>query len=381
MKLVCLFSILAFSQTLNADDLLPKSDNTSLRNEVQIAIDKGLAWLQKSQNADGSWSLPDYPAQTALPLTAFMLEPSGKWRKEKPAFIQNGYASLLKAIQPDGGIYIKGLANYNTSISLVALVATGDPRFDHAICAARDFIVGQQAKNMNDPSLDGGIGYGPIGTNSGNPDLSNTVMALEALRISNRVANLEGNANSKDLNWKAVVEFVQRCQNLPDSNKASWVSSDAKDKGGFVYAPGNSKAGETKSADGKTTLRSYGSMSYAGLLSYIYSDVKKDDPRVQAVVGWARNHYTLDENPGMGTDGLYYYYCMMAKALNAYGARELEMADGRRIDWRRDLALKLINLQKADGSWSNESGRWMEKDPTLVTSYTVLALEYVYHSY
>ena len=381
MKRACLYLILAFSQARSADNLLPMSDDASLRNEVQIAIDKGLAWLQKSQNADGSWSLPDYPAQTALPLTAFMLEPSGKWRKEKPAFIQNGYASLLKAIQPDGGIYIKGLANYNTSISLVALVAAGDPGFDQSIRDARDFVVGQQARNMIDPAMDGGIGYGPIGTSSGNPDLSNTVMALEALRASRRAANLEGQANSKDLNWKAVVEFVQRCQNLPGSNKASWVSSDPKDKGGFVYAPGNSKAGETKPADGKTTLRSYGSMSYAGLLSYIYSDVSKDDPRVQAVVGWARNHYTLDENPGMGADGLYYYYFMMAKALNAYGARELEMADGRRIDWRSELALKLINLQKADGSWSNESGRWMEKDPTLVTSYTVLALEYIYHSF
>jgi squalene-hopene/tetraprenyl-beta-curcumene cyclase len=159
------------------------------------------------------------------------------------------------------------------------------------------------------------------------------------------------------------------------------VTSDAKDQGGFVYAPGVSKAGESKSAGGKISLRSYGSMSYAGLLSYIYADVKRDDPRVNAVVGWLRNHYTLDENPGMGADGLYYYYFMMSKALFAYGAPELEMSDGHRVDWRKDLALKLINLQKPDGSWSNESGRWMEKDPTLVTCYAVLALEYIYHSF
>ena len=126
MKLLSLVSILALSQMLPAADLSVKSDNTSLRNEVQIAIDKGLAWLQKNQNADGSWSLPDYPALTALPLTAFMLEPSGKWRKDKPPFIQNAYAALMKAAQPDGGIYLKGLANYNTSISLVALAAAGE---------------------------------------------------------------------------------------------------------------------------------------------------------------------------------------------------------------------------------------------------------------
>jgi len=378
MKL--LFSILALSQTLLAADLSVKTDNASLRNEVQIAIDKGLAWLQKSQNADGSWSLPDYPALTALPLTAFMLEPSGKWRKEKPPFIQNGYASLMKAAQPDGGIYLKGLANYNTSLSLVALAAADDPKLGPAVRAARNFIVGQQAKNMPDESLDGGIGYGPAGTDSGKPDLSNTVMAIEALHAGKSDAVQDLPAAAKDLNWQAVVEFVQRCQNLPGANKASWVTADPNDQGGFVYAPGVSKAGESVSADGKKSLRSYGSMSYAGLLSYIYADVKKDDPRVSAVVGWLRNHYTLEENPGMGADGLYYYYYMMVKALFAYGPPELEMADGRKVDWRKEMALKLINLQKPDGSWSNESGRWMEKDPTLVTCYAVLALEFIRHS-
>ena len=381
MKLLSLFPILAFSQTLLAADLSVKSDNSSLRNEVQIAIDRGLAWLQKSQNPDGSWSLPDYPALTALPLTALMLEPSGKWRKEKPPFIQSGYAALMKAAQPDGGIYLKGLANYNTSISLVALAAAADPKFDPAIRAARDFVVGQQAKNMADASLDGGIGYGPTGTDSGKPDLSNTVMAIEALHATKNIGTAELPANLKDLNWQAAVAFVQRCQNLPGSNKASWVTADPQDQGGFVYAPGISKAGEQVSEDGKKSLRSYGSMSYAGLLSYIYADVSKDDPRVSAVIGWLRDHYTLQENPGIGAEGLYYYYCMMAKALSAYGSPELEMAGGHKVDWRNDMALKLINLQRPDGSWINESGRWMEKDPTLVTCYAVLALEFIYHSF
>ena len=121
-------------------------------------------------------------------------------------------------------------------------------------------------------------------------------------------------------------------------------------------------------------------MSYAGLLSYIYADLKKDDPRVTAVVGWLKSHYTLEENPGMGGDGLYYYYQMLAKAMFAHGATEMTLADGRKVDWRQDLAKKLIDLQKPDGSWSNEKGRWMEKDPVLVTSYSLLALEFIYRA-
>jgi squalene-hopene/tetraprenyl-beta-curcumene cyclase len=80
----------------------------------------------------------------------------------------------------------------------------------------------------------------------------------------------------------------------------------------------------------------------------------------------------------MGIDGLFYYYQVMAKALSTYGAPELPLADGRKVNWPRELALKLIDLQQEDGSWSNESGRWMEKDPVLATAYAVLTLEMAY---
>jgi len=72
------------------------------------------------------------------------------------------------------------------------------------------------------------------------------------------------------------------------------VSSDPKDRGGFVYYPGHSMAGGvTNSQTGKVALRSYGSMSYGGLLSYIYAKVSRDDPRVVAVKDWLRSNYTI----------------------------------------------------------------------------------------
>ncbi len=367
-------------QAAFAADLIPKrAENLSLRNEVQIAVNKGLAALKSQQSADGSWSMAENPALTALPLTAFMNEPGGTFRKEKPEFIKKGYDFLLGCVQPDGGIYRKGLANYNTSLALTALAAAGDEKFRPTIEAARNFVIGQQARGLANASLDGGIGYGPTGSNRAHPDLSNTVMALDALRQTGTIPGKEL-ARTKDLNWAAVREFIQRTQNLPEYNKEPWASDDPANKGGFIYFPGNSMAGEMELANGKKALRSYGSMSYAGLLSYIYADLKKDDPRVEAVVGWLKKHYTLDENPGMGAEGLFYYYHMMAKALATYGITELELADGKKVDWRKDLAIKLINLQKPDGTWTNEAGRWMEKDPALVTSYAVLALEIIYRA-
>ena len=176
----------------------------------------------------------------------------------------------------------------------------------------------------------------------------------------------------------AVIKFLERSQNLPSHNDQSWASDDPQNKGGFVYFPGNSKAGEAKLPSGKTVVRSYGSMSYAGLLSYIYADMDRDDPRVKGVFDWLQSFYTLEENPGMGAEGLYYYYHTMAKALSIYGVDELVLKDGRKVNWRKDLALKFLDLQNADGSWVNTSGRWWERDPVLVTSYAVIAMEIIY---
>src|SRR5205814_8811731 len=111
---------------------------------------------------------------------------------------------------------------------------------------------------------------------------------------------------------------------------------------------------------------------------YNYAKHQLDHRRVLAVFEWLRKNYTIEENPGMGPQGLFYYFHTMTKALTSYGVADLELIDGRGINWRRDLAMKLINLQQRDGSWSNENGRWWEKDPSLVTAYAVLSLEMIH---
>ena len=123
-------------------------------------------------------------------------------------------------------------------------------------------------------------------------------------------------------------------------------------------------------------LRSYGSMTYAGLKSMIYAGVAPDDPRVKAALKWIQKFYGLDSNPGMGNSGLYYYYHTFAKALDATGLSVVEDAQGVKHDWRRDLRAELIRRQRPDGTWINADDRWMETDPSLVTGYALLALSY-----
>jgi squalene-hopene/tetraprenyl-beta-curcumene cyclase len=380
VKRLCFLLLFLVTPCFAVEELIPNdSTNLSLRNEVKLAIDRGLAWLEKQQAADGHWSMAENPALTGLALMAFMREPTGQNVENPPESVKKGYEYILSCVRPDGGIYREGLANYNTAISLTALSVADDPRFEKAMLGARNFVVRQQARGLPRASLDGGIGYGPTGTSRQHPDLSNTVMALESLRASEGVAKKNENEAMK-LDWDAAIGFLSRTQNLPESNPEKWASDDPANKGGFVYFPGHSMAGEEKLPDGKVALRSYGSMTSAGLLSFIYADLKKDDPRVQAALDWLQANYTLEENPGMGGEGLYYYYQMMSKALAAYGKNELRLKDGRQIDWRTELAKQLLNTQNAQGYWVNDVGRWMEKDPVLVTCYSVLALEAIYRS-
>ena len=351
----------------------------SYRNEVQLAIDHGLLWLQTNQNSAGWWSTPDHPALTGLALSAFEGNPSSHAAERAPETVARGYEFILANVKPDGGIYHEADENYNTSICLMALLASHKPEYDPIILRARQWIIGQQAlgkENTGSP-FDGGVGYGQSATGP-HTDMNNTYTALEALYYSKDLSKDKPLPGGKDLNWDAAIQFIQRCQNLPSVNKEAWASDDPTNKGGFIYFPGRSSAGTQTNADGRVAFRSYGTITYAGFLSYIYADLKKDDPRVTAAFDWLRNNYTLDENPGMGPSGYYYYLQLASKALTVYGMDELKLKDGKSVNWRRELVSKMMKLQQTDGSWRNENERWMERDPVLVTSYSLMALEIAY---
>jgi len=363
----------------NAPKLISEPD-ISMQNEVRHAVDKGVAWLEKNQSTNGSWSSEDQPALTAMVLVAIRGR-TGRLdeQAEQSSAVKKGYAYLMSCVQPDGGIYRNGLASYNTAVVLMALVIGHPPEYAATIAAGRKFLIGLQfaegQEGNTNSALTGGFGYGV--PKDKRPDLASTMQVLEALYYTKRPTEDKAGPVTGDLNWQAAIHFVQSCQNLPGYNKESWASDDPQNKGGFIYTPGVSYAGQTNLPSGRVALRSYGSMSYAGLLSYIYADLKLDDPRVTAALDWLRGNFTLDENPGLGAQGLFYYYFVMTKALTLCNLDTLETKDGWKINWRQQLALKLINLQKADGSWSNDNGRWWEKDPVLDTAYCLLMMEMI----
>ncbi len=355
---------MCFTGVVSAAEL-PSQADISLLQEVARSRERAETWLMKQQETDGSWR--SHPGITGLALTALC-------RGEKPPqdAIDRAVKFILSNVRSNGAIYGNNEAdkypNYSTAICAMALLATGKPEVTDIVKNARRFLLGSQFDESEDTKPDstsyGGIGYGK----RERPDLSNTQWALEAIRLTESIED-------SHLHWKKAVTFLQRCQNLPAHNDQPWARNVTEsDVGGFVYMPGLSFADEEPPDDEKTPLRSYGSMTYAGLKSYIYAELAKDDPRVTAAIEWLKKHYTFNENPGMGVQGLYYYLHTIAKALTAYGDDTFTDAIGRKHDWRYELMNKYVSLQKADGFWQNENNRWWENDPVLCTSYSLIAL-------
>ena len=110
--------------------------------------------------------------------------------------------------------------------------------------------------NRADPGWGGG-GYGK----HKRPDLSNTSFLIEALKAT-------GNDQDSEAIQRALT-FVSRCQNLESAHNTTPFGAKIND-GGFYYtaaAGGTSQLGKTESGG----LRSYPSMTYAGLKSMIFA--------------------------------------------------------------------------------------------------------------
>ena len=374
-SLFCLTAITlsaAEPQSLVTKQTTSGAIDLSTAKEADAAVTRALDWLAAQQKPDGSWSEGSFPALTALPCWAFAMSNHPR----KAEITAKAAQFILSCVQPDGGIYRKipgkggGLSNYNTSLCMAALQQLNDPKFAPVILNARKFVAAGQ--HFGDDMYKGGMGYDQA-TGRAYADLSDSVVAYEAMRMTQGTEDLRDKSEKRvDLDWEAAQHYLARVQ-----NKASAGTNEA---GGFGYRPDESKAGTTTNKEGIVVFRSYGSMTYAGLLSLIYADVKKNDPRVLSAFDWAVKHWTLDENPGMKDEGLFYFYNVLSKSLATFGREDILVKGKNPVFWRKAIVEKLISLQKVDsktghGYWVNGNNRFWEANDILVTSYTLIALE------
>lgn len=362
-------------------------------DQAKAMIAKSVEYLRAQQDAEtGGWAVnpegPNLPAISGLVVRGMLMDPA---IDAKDPAVARGVEYILSFRQDSGGIYDGILANYNTAICLSALSLVNTPEAVAAIGPAQGFLKGIQwsedsIEHPESGAVDGshpyygGVGYG----GSGRPDMSNVNWMLQSLHDSGLDCNDEA--------FQRAIKFLERCQMDGEINDMPYA--EGSQQGGFIYATspnkdsmgvGESKAGmiEETLSDGTTAsrLRAYGSVTYIGFKSYLYANLDRDDPRVTAAYDWIASNYTLEENPGIGLDGYYYYLVTFSKAMDAWGLSEItpttassEAAEPR--DWANDLIDKLAELQNADGSFRAVDDRWMEDNPVLITAYSLLALQH-----
>lgn len=359
------------------------------KRKGEIVAQRAMAYLESRQNMDtlGFDDDPEtqtLPAITGLVVTGFMLDPTVD---ERHPIVITGTRYILNHQQPDGGIYKDILPSYNTAICLSALSMVKKPDALNGMIRGRDFLKTLQhgdfnSTNPEDPGFEepitldhpyyGGVGYGK----HGRPDLSNLSFFLQALHDTGTSTN--------DPAYQRALVFLNRVQMNDAINDMPYA--DDSDQGGFIYATveniesvdglaGQSQAGTTTETTEAGTeivrLRAYGSMTYAGFKSLLFANLEPDDPRIVEAWKWIEKNYTLEENPGMGMQGYYYYLCTMARALDTLGVDEI---NGR--NWREEMIDKLYELQYVNGGFRSVESRWMENNDILITAYALIAVQY-----
>lgn len=360
------------------------------RDKAERMIDMAVAYLHAQQDESGGWAVqkdgPNLPAITGLVLTGLLMDPDVSGND--PA-VQRAAAFIVSYQQPDGGIYDRILPSYNTAICVSALArlegqkeaATRAVAFlrtlQYSEDANPDAVGGVTMRVGPEHPFYGGVGYG----RHGRPDNSNLGFFLQAMH--------DAEIPSDDPAFQRALVFLKRTQMHERVSDMDYA--DGSRQGGFIYATGpdgehpgdgESKAGmiweTTDDGTRVSRLRCYGSMTYMGFKSFAYAGLGRDDEAVTLARKWIGEHYTLAENPGLGTEGLYYYLMVFARANAAWGEPTItvtrEDATESR-DWANDLIDRLAALQNADGSFKSIDDRWMENNPVLITAYALIALE------
>lgn len=324
---------------------------------IDAALAKGSKYLLAAQAPEGFWSDRQMPALTALPVWALSGVPGAP-----SDAIERGVKFVLGTQRDDGGFYVpkpgrggSGLGNYNTSVCLSSLFVSGKAPAA-ALLKAREYVASSQL--TGDDTMAGGFGYDKVSRRR-YADLSNTSYALDAMRRTESLEELRTDGRRVDVDWDKALKFVE---NL--------MKTEGPDAGGAAYNERTPQAGSETNKAGKVQLRAYGSMTYAAVLSMCHANLDRSDPRVRQSLEYCQKHWSVEENPGMGSQGLYYFYDIMARALAASGVDEV---GGH--NWKRELSERLLKLQKPDGSWVNDNNRFWEADPVLCTSFAMLVLE------
>jgi hypothetical protein len=315
--MACLVTLPLLAQTAAVDGTETISaqpniagDAPELTAQASQAIDKGLEFLLKTQNANGSWDSDGTGGRsvacTSLALMAFMSKAqfpgSGPHAKQLDA----GKNWLLKHAKGRSDGYL-GTVMYEHGLATLALSEmwgmTRDKQDDDAIQKALEKAVEVIVRSQNSG---GGWTYQPQA--NGAQDTSCTQTVFHALASARQAGIMV-----PDETITKVVKYFKFAQNA--------------ETGGFAYAPyGNANVSIPCTAGG----------TYCAMLAG-----QRDSEMVAASL-----RYLKQQSPEVMNGGGHYYY------LHYYAIQAMVQAgDEHYAEWYPLIRDALISRQKSDGSW------------------------------
>lgn len=295
-------------------------EDVKITPEGRRAIDSGLAYLARTQNADGSWNTAGYgkaTAVTGLAGLALMSDGNLPSRGKYGDNVSKALDYVLKSAQPSG-LLEYGLPHhamyshaYSTLFLAEAWGTTGRADIRDKLKNAVDLIIATQNR-------EGGWRYEPKVADA---DLSVTITQIVALRAA---ANA-GIAVPRETIDNALA-YMRRCER-PD--------------GGYAYQASGGPSGVARTG--------------AAILCYQLAG-ESGTPEIAKALNWLEAHRADNER--------FYFYGRY------YTAQGIHLLGGSRWPaWFSFISDDLIRRQRPDGSWPTST-----EDGIQATSMAILVL-------
>jgi hypothetical protein len=323
--------------------VFPISSSAAEEEDARVdrATDRGLEYLARMQNPDGSWPANQYnknASVASLTIMAFMAKGHTPGEGRYGQIINKGIDYVLSVCDPKTG-YIaakdmyKGMYCHGASTLMLA-EAVGmtsgerEKRIRAALEKAVILILQAQKVPRERSEQQGGWRYTPVSRDS---DISVTGWQLMSLRAAK-------NAGA-DVPLSAITDGV------------AYIKRSASMGGGFGYQVGGGP-NQARTGTGILALEICG---------------QHNTPEAVQGAEW------LMKNPPAWPETYFYYavyYC--SQAMFQVGGKYWEFYQPR-------LESVLLGLQQSDGSWPLSSDHEGEAGPVYSTSMAVLALSVKYH--
>jgi hypothetical protein len=328
------------------------SDNFYHRDEVDLAIDRGIRYLLAQQREDGAVTDRQYDTtMTALAIMSMAstgITPGSAGQSGEAARRALDFV-LSEGRQDREGYYGNRDGSRMYGHGIITLMLTemlgmgADQAQDELIYVrcqrAIDVILSAQQQNKLE-QYRGGWRYTP---NSNDADLSVSVWQLMALRSAkNDGLNVPASAITR------AVGYLKRSYTARIDSRGNPLETS----GGFSYLPDNRQPTFAMTAAGLLAMQVCG---------------EYDSPLTAGAARW------LEDHPPQWHErfffyGLYYY----AQGMHQRGGRQADLA-GQLV---REL---LLQRQQPDGSWVSPGGEESGAGTVYTTSMAILSLSVRYH--